>query len=61
MTADSTTKKYTFESGDLEKNVVLNDIEIEKNIDRAIHFLGVEILYSGKTVSETITKLFSGF
>lgn len=57
MTADSTTKKYTFESGDLEKNVVLNDIEIEKNIDRAIHFLGVEILYSGKTVSETITKL----
>jgi hypothetical protein len=57
MTVDSTTKKYTFESGELEKNVVLNDVEIEKNIDRAIHFLGVEILYSGKTVSETITKL----
>ena len=57
MTADSTTKKYTFESGDLEKNVVLNDIEIEKNIDRAIHFLGVEILYSGETVDNTIKEL----
>ena len=57
MTADSTTKKYTFESGDLEKNVVLNDIEIEKSIDRAIHFLAVEILYSSETVSNTITKL----
>ncbi len=57
MTADSSTKKYTFEVGKLEKNTVLNDKEIEKSIDRAIHFLGVEILYSGKTVSETITKL----
>ena len=57
MTADSGTKKYTFEVGKLEKNTVLNDKEIEKNIDRAIHFLGVEILYSGKTVSETMTRL----
>ena len=39
--------KYTFEVGKLEKNVVLNDIEIEKDLDRAVHFLGVEILYSG--------------
>ena len=39
--------KYTFESGKLGKNTILNDIEIEKSLDRAVHFLGVEILYSG--------------
>jgi hypothetical protein len=48
ITADSN-KKYTFKSGELEKNVVLNDIEIEKSLHRAVHFLGVEILYSGVT------------
>lgn len=47
MTPDSITKKYTFESGELEKNIVLNDTQIEKSLDRAIHSLGVEILYSG--------------
>ncbi|MBU0925599.1 hypothetical protein KKG81_11985 [bacterium] len=48
ITVDSN-KKYTFKSGELEKNIVLNDIEIEKSLDRAVHFLGVEILYSGVT------------
>lgn len=57
ITPDSSTKKYTFEVGDLEKNVVSNDIEIENSIKRAIHFLELEILYSGKTASETMTKL----
>lgn len=57
ITADSTTKKYTFEVGKSDKNAVLNDLEIEKSIDRAIHFLGVEILYSGETVDNTIKEL----
>ena len=56
IATDTTTKKYTFETGITEKNVVLNDLEIEKSIDRAIHFLGVEILYSNETVTNTITK-----
>jgi hypothetical protein len=49
ITADSTTKKYTFEVGKIEKNAVLNDIEIEKSLTRAVNALGVEILYSGVT------------
>jgi hypothetical protein len=48
ITVDSN-KKYTFKSAELEKNIVLNDIEIEKSLHRAVHFLGVEILYSGVT------------
>ena len=54
ITADTTTKKYTFEIGE---NETLYDKDIENSINRAIHFLEVEILYSGKTVSETMTKL----
>ena len=57
IATDTTTKKYTFETGITEKNVVLNDLEIEKSIDRAIHFLGVEILYSGEPVDNTIKEL----
>lgn len=57
ITADSTTKKYTFDVGENNKNQVANDMEFEKSINRAIHFLEVEILYSNKTVSETMTKL----
>lgn len=57
ITADSTTKKYTFNVGENNKNAVLNDAAIEESIDRAISFLGVEILYSSKTVSETMGKL----
>ncbi|MDZ7818137.1 MAG: hypothetical protein U5K55_05780 [Aliarcobacter sp.] len=57
ITADASTKKYTFEVGISQKNVVLNDMELEKRLERAIHFLGVEILYSGATVSSTITEL----
>ena len=49
--------KYTFEVGKNNKNVVSKDIDIENSINRAIHFLGVEILYSGKTASETMTTL----
>ena len=49
ITSDSTTKKYTFEVGKIEKNAVLNDIEIEKSLTRAVNSLGVEILYSGVT------------
>lgn len=57
ITADSTTKKYTFNVGENNKNLVLNDSEIEKSVDKAIHFLEIEILYSNKTVSETVDKL----
>jgi hypothetical protein len=57
ITADTTTKKYTFEIGENNKNETLYDKDIENSINRAIHFLEVEILYSGKTVSETMTKL----
>ena len=57
ITADSTTKKYTFNVGENNKNAVLNDPIIEESINRAISFLGVEILYSSKTVTETMIKL----
>lgn len=57
ITADSTTNKYTFDVGENNKNLVLNDAEIAQSVNRAIDFLGVEILYSGKTVSETMDKL----
>lgn len=50
-------KKYTFEVGKVEKNRVLKDIDIEDSITKAIHFLGTEILYSNKSVSETMDKL----
>jgi hypothetical protein len=50
-------KKYTFEVGKVEKNIVSKDIEIENSLNRAIHFLGTEILYSNKSVSETMSKL----
>lgn len=57
ITADSTTKKYTFNVGENNKNQVLDDLEFEKSINRAISFLEVEILYSNKTVTETVYKL----
>ena len=57
ITVDSTTKKYTFNVGENNKNTVLNDAAIEESIDRAISFLGVEVLYSSKTVTETMIKL----
>ncbi|MDY3205202.1 MAG: hypothetical protein RBR70_09040 [Arcobacter sp.] len=50
-------KKYTFEVGKVEKNRVSKDIEIENSLNRAIHFLGTEILYSNKSASETMDKL----
>ena len=57
ITVDATTKKYTFEIGQNNKNEIVYDKDIENSINRAIHFLGVEILYSGKTASETMTTL----
>jgi hypothetical protein len=56
ITVDSN-KKYTFESGELEKNIVLKDMEVEKSVNRAIHFLAVEILYSGNTESTVLLDL----
>ena len=50
ITADSSTKKYTFEVGDLEKNRVLLDSDLEKSITKAIYFLSVDILYATGTV-----------
>ena len=57
ITVDTTTKKFTFEIGKNNKNEILYDKEIENSINRAIHFLEVEILYSSKTVNDTMTKL----
>ena len=57
ITVDATTKKYTFEIGQNNKNEIVYDKDIENSINRAIHFLEIEILYSNKTVSETMTKL----
>ena len=57
ITVDATTKKYTFEIGQNNKNEIVYDKDIEDSINRAIHFLEIEILYSNKTVSETMTKL----
>ena len=44
-----TDNKYTFETGISEKNKVSNDTQIDKSVEKAIYFLGVEILYSGVT------------
>lgn len=57
ITVDATTKKYTFEIGQNNKNEIVYDKDIENSINRAIHFLEIEILYSNKTVAETMTKL----
>ena len=56
-TITATNSKYTFNVGEDNKNTVIKDKEIEKSINRAIHFLGVEILYSGATESVTMIKL----
>jgi len=61
ITADTTTKKYTFNVGENNKNQVLNDAEIEKSVNRAIHFLEIEILYSAQTVTSTMTTLMADY
>jgi hypothetical protein len=57
LSFDEGTKKYTINIGENNKNEILYDKQIENSVNRAIHFLEVEILYSGKTVSETLSKL----
>ena len=52
-----TSGKYTFAVGENNKNQIISDTEIEKSVNRAIHFLEMEILYSGQSVSDTMTKL----
>lgn len=51
--------KYTFKVGENNKNVVSKDIDIENSVNRAIHFLGVELLYSATplTVSQAMSAL----
>ena len=44
--------KYTFSVGKNEKNMVLNDSEIEASLNRAIHYLEVKILYSGEVLDD---------
>ncbi|MDD2895001.1 MAG: hypothetical protein PHG81_03180 [Aliarcobacter sp.] len=61
ITADTTTNKYTFDVGGNNKNLVLNDAEIEKSVNRAIHFLEIEILYSAQTVTATMTTLMADY
>ena len=52
-----TSGKYTFAVGENNKNQIISDTEIEKSVNRAIHFLEMEILYSGQSVSDTMIKL----
>lgn len=47
--------KYTFKTSHMSQNIVLNDIAIKDSVEKAIHFLGVEILYSG-TVTDDEAK-----
>lgn len=47
--------KYTFKTSKMSQNIVLNDIAIKDSVEKAIHFLGVEILYSG-TVTDDEAK-----
>ena len=57
ITADSSTKKYTFEVGDLEKNRILLDSDLEKSITKAIFFLTEDILYATGSVDiDTVLK-----
>ena len=57
ITADSSTKKYTFEVGDIEKNRVLLDNDLEKSITKAIFFLTEDILYATGSVDiDTVLK-----
>ena len=51
ITPDSTSKKYTFEVGKSEKNVILQDKILEKNIEKAIFFLAQDILYATGSIN----------
>ena len=57
MTADSTTKNYTFEVGKSEKNSIKDDLEIEKSINIMINVLAQDILYSGLDKSTVLNKV----
>lgn len=61
ITPDAQTNKYTFNVGENNKNEVLNDSEIEKSVNKAIHFLEIEILYSGNTATTTMTTLMADY
>lgn len=56
MTADSTTKNYTFEVGKSEKNSIKDDLEIEKSINIMINVLAQDILYT-TTPDKTQNKI----
>ena len=57
ISADTSTKKYTFEAGDIEKNRVLLDNDLEKSITKAIFFLTEDILYATGSVDiDTVLK-----
>ena len=57
ISPDTSTKKYTFEVGDIEKNRVLLDNDLEKSITKAIFFLTEDILYATGSVDiDTVLK-----
>ena len=57
IAVDASTKKYTFEVGDIEKNRVLLDNDLEKSITKAIFFLTEDILYATGSVDiDTVLK-----
>lgn len=53
--------EYTFEVGKLQKNVILKDNNIEDSINKAIHFLAEEILYSSANVDTSLNSILEDF
>ncbi|TLT00468.1 hypothetical protein [Aliarcobacter cibarius] len=46
--------KYTFEIGKSEKNAIVQDLEIQKSVDKAIHALSQDILYTSISSKSSI-------
>lgn len=46
--------KYTFEIGKSEKNAIVQDLEIQKSVDKAIHALSQDILYTSTSSKSSV-------
>lgn len=46
--------KYIFEIGKSEKNAVVQDLEIQKSVDKAIHALSQDILYTSTSSKSSV-------
>jgi hypothetical protein len=54
ITADTTTKKYTFPVGKIEQNSIITDPDIEDSLNRAIHSLSESILYTAGSNKQVV-------